>query len=353
MADQLPPPPVPADADLTHFDDMPLEVRRLRDSGIAGTADAEAFRCAVLSWCAAWHQVPAGSLPNDDGDLCRLVGLGRDLKTWRRIKANAMRGWRLFADGRLYHPVLTEKVIERWNSSQLHRWAKEADRLRKENKGRADRMEDLLPIPPKPAAIPYQWPADRAGISAGTSAGLPPESRDLPTENRLKGKERKGKEGKGVDIATTPSVTDEPRAPAADPDIPSPEPDLGIPTSPPWDAEPVADTLEPPGFLKQTPPGRAATLPENWLPREDTQRALEKARPDLTPERIVQRTAEFRAHCADTNKHSHNFDAYWFNFVVKTHAERPSSPTALRVERSPAHDGIRAARARRSVLAGS
>ena len=40
----LRPPPVPADADLTHYDDMPLEVRRLRDSGIAGVADAEVFR---------------------------------------------------------------------------------------------------------------------------------------------------------------------------------------------------------------------------------------------------------------------------------------------------------------------
>lgn len=125
-------------------------------------------------------------------------------------------------------------------------------------------------------------------------------------------------------------------------------PDAGIPRSV------VVDTLEPPGFLKQTPPvpGRASTLPEGWLPNEDTQRALAKSRPDLTPERIAQRTEEFRAHCADTNKHSHNFNAYWFNFVVKTHAERPSSPTTLHAERSPAHDGIRAARARRSVLAG-
>ena len=83
----LPPPPVPADADLRHYDDMPLEVRRLRDSGIAGVADAEVFRCGLLTWCVAWHQVPAGSLPTADADLCRLVGLGRDLKTWKKIKS--------------------------------------------------------------------------------------------------------------------------------------------------------------------------------------------------------------------------------------------------------------------------
>ena len=76
-----------------------------------GVADAEVFRCALLSWCVAWHQVPAGSLPMPDADLCRLVGLGRDLKTWKKIKASAMRGWRPFADGRLYHPVVSEKVV--------------------------------------------------------------------------------------------------------------------------------------------------------------------------------------------------------------------------------------------------
>jgi hypothetical protein len=56
----LPPFPVPHDAELTHYDDMPLEVRRLRDSGIAGVAGAEVFRYAVLGWSAAWHQIPAG-----------------------------------------------------------------------------------------------------------------------------------------------------------------------------------------------------------------------------------------------------------------------------------------------------
>ena len=170
MADQLPPPPVPADADLNHFDDMPLEVRRLRDSGIAGDPNAEVFRCAVLLWCASWHQLPAGSLPRDDAELCRLVGLGRDLKTWRKIRTGVLRGWRPFADGRLYHPVVSEKVMAGWNGTRLNRWAKECDRIRKENKAREKKKEPLLEIPRKPDPIPLEWPA----VSAGT-----------PTENAL------------------------------------------------------------------------------------------------------------------------------------------------------------------------
>jgi hypothetical protein len=184
MGDHLPAPPVPADADLTHYDDMPLEVRRLRDSGIAGVADAEVFRCAVLLWCAAWHQMPAGSLPMDDADLCRLVGLGRDIRTWAKIKDGVLRGWRKFSDGRLYHKTLTEKVIAGWNSTRITRWTKECDRLRKENKARDERQEPRLSLPEKPDAIPYVWPPDFSATSAGT-----------PMENGLN-----RIEGNGMDV---------------------------------------------------------------------------------------------------------------------------------------------------------
>jgi hypothetical protein len=167
MAD-LPVPPVPADADLRHFDDMPLEVRRLRDSGMAGVANAEIFRCAVLLWCVAWHQLPAGSLPISDADLCRLVGLGRDIRTWAELKAGVLRGWRLFADGRLYHLVVAEKVMASWNSTRLKRWNNEVDRIRKENRVREEQKLTRLPSPVRPKVIPLEWPPESAWNSAGT-----------------------------------------------------------------------------------------------------------------------------------------------------------------------------------------
>ena len=191
---ELPPPPVPVDADLNHYDDMPLEVRRLRDSGIAGVADAEVFRCAVLLWCAAWHQVPAGSLPKDDADLCRLVGLGRDLKTWAKLKAGVLRGWHEFADSRLYHPVVSEKVIGGWNSTQLKRWSNECDRVRKENKARDERTigESHLSQPKRPKPLDCGWPADFPRSSEGRSAGTPTESARASVGNRA--------EWKGIDV---------------------------------------------------------------------------------------------------------------------------------------------------------
>lgn len=153
----LPPPPVPADADLRHYREMPLEVARLRDSGIA-MADGEAFRCAVLLWCTSWHQVPAGSLPNDDAELCRLVGLGRDLRSWRKIKAATMRGWTEFADGRLYHRVVCEKVIDGLNRTAAYDWGKACARVRKENFKRSKLKTEKLPAPERPKPVSLCWP---------------------------------------------------------------------------------------------------------------------------------------------------------------------------------------------------
>ncbi len=138
----LPAPLTPPECDLRDFPFLPLDVLRLRDSDISAIEDAEAFRAAVLSWCAAWHQVPAGSLPDDDAALCRLLGYGRDLKTWRRVReAGALRGYVKCSDGRLYHPVVAEKAIEAWSRKERQR-----DRGRKGNASRWGSHKDRTAI---------------------------------------------------------------------------------------------------------------------------------------------------------------------------------------------------------------
>lgn len=183
----LPSPPTPPAADLTHFKDMPLEVGRLRDSSLAGVANAEIFRCAVLAWCGSWHQQPAGSLPDDDDELCRLVGLGRDLRTWRKLRAGVLRGWRKFSDGRLYHPVVAEKVIGAWNSTCMHGWQRECDRIRKANKALKDSGKPMDALPEKPPVLLMVWPPDEAwklgGLpdeEDGNSGGNPDSSGGSP-----------------------------------------------------------------------------------------------------------------------------------------------------------------------------
>jgi hypothetical protein len=119
--DELPPPPVPADCDLRSFPYLPLDVVRLRDSRLAATATGDEFRAAVLLWCASWHQIPAASLPTDDRELAALAGYGRDLKGWMKVRAMALHGWVLHADGRIYHPVVAEKAAEAWRQRQMQK----------------------------------------------------------------------------------------------------------------------------------------------------------------------------------------------------------------------------------------
>jgi hypothetical protein len=143
-------PLTPAGLDLRDFDWMPLEVKRLRDSDLSVLAPGDAFRAAVLLWCAAWHQVPAGSLPGNDRLLANLAGYGRDLEGWVTIKNDAMRGFIECSDGRLYHPLVCEKAIEADEQRNKQRKRTEAATSARRNGNRDDKRNDDHPTLPNP-----------------------------------------------------------------------------------------------------------------------------------------------------------------------------------------------------------
>lgn len=124
----LPEPLTAPDCDCRGLSFMPLDVQRLRDSDLALLSTGDEFKAAVLLWCAAWHQTPAGSLPSDDRVLSRLSGL--DAKAWKRAKAMALRGWAECSDGRLYHAVVAEKAAAAWGERIKYRQRREVDRDR-------------------------------------------------------------------------------------------------------------------------------------------------------------------------------------------------------------------------------
>lgn len=112
MTEELPDPLVPADVDLRDFQYTPIFRARLFGSSFhARTTDAE-WRAGVTLWLKSWDQVPAGTLPDDEIDLCRLAEFGRDIKGWRKVRAGALHGWRKCSDGRLHHEVVAEGVLE-------------------------------------------------------------------------------------------------------------------------------------------------------------------------------------------------------------------------------------------------
>ena len=220
MVDQLPPPPVPPDADLTDLKFMPLEVARLRRSKawlICKRRPELAFYMLNL-WTASWHERPAGSLEDDDDVLADAAMCSPE--KWPKVREAALRGWVKCSDGRLYHPVVAEKANDSWHSRAVWRWEKECDRIRKENHRRKEKQLPPLDLPPKPERMSAVAPPDEDRTSAGS-----------PPEKALQGKVREGKvrEGKEEEEAPAP-----PSPPAGEPsgDRVPPEPEVLPPEVP-------------------------------------------------------------------------------------------------------------------------
>lgn len=105
---ELPPVPYGEEVDLRRFASLPIDVQLMRSCEFTILSSADEFRAQIMLFCAAWHRVPAGSLPSDDKLLADCAKV--DQKTWQKIKIGALSGFIQHADLRLYHPVLTATV---------------------------------------------------------------------------------------------------------------------------------------------------------------------------------------------------------------------------------------------------
>ena len=142
MSNHLASPPVPVDVDLRGMEWLPLYGGRLFGSDFDAHATDAEFRAGMQLWWSAWNQVPASSLPDDDVALCRLAGLGRDLKAWRKIKARALHGFITCSDGRLYHRALATFALESWERRLKDRERKAKWREQRERKTERDTPRD-------------------------------------------------------------------------------------------------------------------------------------------------------------------------------------------------------------------
>ncbi|WP_244117464.1 YdaU family protein [Burkholderia gladioli] len=221
----LPNPLTPADAELRNFREMPLDVPRLLNSDLAHDESPEACWSALLLWCVSWHEVPAGSLPDNDDWLAKRAGYwhkGKLDPTWHDVRAGALHGWIKCSDGRLYHPVVAEKVNHAWHQKHRHAHEKLCERIRKRNKARAEKGQSPLELPDLEhwldAGRPLErelFPSEFRSASGGkkqssagnddSSGGSPPvptgngtdedeSSAGIPPENALKGAERSREE---------------------------------------------------------------------------------------------------------------------------------------------------------------
>lgn len=129
----LPEPMVPAEVDLKDFPFAPMFRARLFGSAFHARASDAEWRAGVTLWLKSWDQSPAGTLPDDDIELCRLAEFGRDMRSWVKVKTMALHGWVKCADGRLHHKVVAEGVLEAWGRKLAQRWRSECARIKKSN----------------------------------------------------------------------------------------------------------------------------------------------------------------------------------------------------------------------------
>lgn len=191
-------PLVPSEVDLRDFTFMPLDVVRLRDSGLTAKATGDEFRCAVLLWCASWHQQPAASLPDDDQELANLCGYGRAPKEWRKVRAGALRGFVKCSDDRLYHPAVAAKALEAWEGKLAQRWRTECSRIKKHNQRHGLDAANAVLIPDfdtwKSRGCPQGQPLPVPEDNRSMSQGQPP---NVPRETHSKGQGEGQGEGQG------------------------------------------------------------------------------------------------------------------------------------------------------------
>lgn len=169
----VPDPLTPPDCDLRDFRFTPIFRSRLFGSSFHARATDSEWRAGVTLWLKSYDQVPAGSLPDDDIDLCRIAELGRDMKSWKKIREGALHGWIKCKDDRLYHHVVAENVLEAWRSKLEQRWRTECGRIKKHNQ----RYGLSLEIPEFHAWMSQERPKGKSLFVPGDKPFVP---RDKP-----------------------------------------------------------------------------------------------------------------------------------------------------------------------------
>jgi len=231
VTDRLPAPPVPPDVDLRDFPSMMMEIDRLFASEFHARSDDAAWRAGVTLYLKSFHRVPAASLPDDDVSLARYAELGRDLRTWRRIKEAALHGWAKYSDGLLYHRVVAEIALEGWIKKLGQRKSSAAGNAKRYGvsfdptlidaaiEDAIERLEALNPSSrmlgkhpskpsrPRPDESPEPLPSEDPNTSQSPPASPPGGSPEtLPPGSQGKGREGKKREEKKRSSSSAPAV---------------------------------------------------------------------------------------------------------------------------------------------------
>jgi uncharacterized protein YdaU (DUF1376 family) len=177
MSKAAPSPLTEPDCDCRGLPFMPLEVTRLRDSDLVMLSTGDEFKAAVLLWSAAWLQVPAASLPDDDRILCKLSTY--PMAEWLTLRDQALRGFVKCSDGRLYHPIIADHAAAAFvkrkgqETKANSRWAKERARKAAESVGIAAENATVHAVASAPAMQGTLEVEVKGKVGGGVGASAP------------------------------------------------------------------------------------------------------------------------------------------------------------------------------------
>jgi hypothetical protein len=147
-----------------------LDLERIQQSDTWAIAPADVRPWLLMLWATAWQQNPCGTLPSDEQVLCARLGMVP--KMWGKHRSVLLRGWRQCSDGRLYHAVITERVLGMLTKKESEKARKAEYRLKME----AERARLSAVVPqlshgtdvdvPRPSAS-----CDDTGTGTGTGTG--------------------------------------------------------------------------------------------------------------------------------------------------------------------------------------
>ena len=111
---------VPSDVNLTVLDHAP-EAPALRRSKtwLRCRRNPEIGFYSLNLWCSSWHELPAGSLEDDDDVLADAAMCS--VERWAVVRDDVLSGWVKCSDGRLYHPVVAERAKAAWDRKREYR----------------------------------------------------------------------------------------------------------------------------------------------------------------------------------------------------------------------------------------
>lgn len=102
--------------DLRDFPFMPLYIERLRRSKawLECKKNPELAFYLLNLWTRSWHEVPAGSMEDNDDVLADAAMC--PVSRWLKIRDKVLRNWEKKEDGRWHHPTVTELAAESWQA---------------------------------------------------------------------------------------------------------------------------------------------------------------------------------------------------------------------------------------------